>query len=98
MASILKATSTVRAKALKPSSCAAKEVRGRLECLSKDHAGKGTEEEVSPIPEKGKEDRGKEKAMNEPQKKVKLVHINRSLGKFGTSVSHSSKGSFQHRS
>lgn len=61
MASILKTTSTVGAKALKLSSCTAKEVRGRLECLSKDYAGKGIEEEVPPMPEKGKE-----KATDEP--------------------------------
>lgn len=43
MASILKATFIVGAKALKLLSLsAAIDVRGRLECLSEDNAGKGT--------------------------------------------------------
>lgn len=43
MASILKATSIVGAKALKPSSGSAKHVRGKLEHLGKDYAEKSME-------------------------------------------------------
>lgn len=92
MARILKATSVVGAKALKTSSSAAKEVRSSLECLDEDSIGKGAEEEAFPKVEKGKEAKGKEKAPDEPQKKRKLIHINSSSRKFGTTVSHSSKG------
>lgn len=44
MASILTAILTVGARALKPSFGDAKEVRNKLECLSKDHDDRGVEE------------------------------------------------------
>lgn len=66
MANILKATSTVGAKALKPRSSAKKEVRDILEHLSKDNTKNRTKEEVPPRSDKSKEDRGKEKAPDEP--------------------------------
>ncbi|XP_022863357.1 uncharacterized protein LOC111383478 [Olea europaea var. sylvestris] len=87
MASILKATSTVKARPLKPGSSGAKEVRGRVERLSKDCTPRALEEASTQRPEKPKEPRGKEK-VSEETKKRKLVHISSSAGKFGTSVSH----------
>ncbi|XP_022845289.1 uncharacterized protein LOC111368283 [Olea europaea var. sylvestris] len=44
MATILKATTTVKARPLKPGSGGAKEVRGRVECLSKDSTPKASKE------------------------------------------------------
>ncbi|XP_022853416.1 uncharacterized protein LOC111374888 [Olea europaea var. sylvestris] len=87
MASILKATSTAKARPLKPGSSGAKEVRGRVEHLSKDCTPRASEEASTQRPEKPKELRGKEK-VSEETKKRKLVHISSSAGKFGTSVSH----------
>ncbi|XP_022856961.1 uncharacterized protein LOC111378026 [Olea europaea var. sylvestris] len=87
MASILKATSTAKARPLKPGSSGAKEVRGRVERLSKDCTPRASEEASTQRPEKPKEPRGKEK-VSEETKKRKLVHISSSAGKFGTSVSH----------
>lgn len=66
MANNLKATSTVGAKALKPRSRAKKEVRDRLERLSKDNTKNGTKEDVPPRSDKSKEDRGKGNAPDEP--------------------------------
>lgn len=92
MARILKATATAGAKALKLSSSTAKDVRGKLECLSKGSSGKGVGKEAPPRTDKGKEARGKEKVPNEPQKKRSWVHSSGSSTiKFGTTVSHSSK-------
>lgn len=59
MASILKATSTVEARPLKLSSSRANEVRGKLECLSKEHTSRGSEEEPPQKTERSKEARGK---------------------------------------
>ncbi|XP_022894769.1 axoneme-associated protein mst101(2)-like [Olea europaea var. sylvestris] len=87
MASILKATSTANARPLKPGFSGAKEVRGRVERLSKDCTTRALEEASTQRPEKPKEPRGKEK-VSEETKKRKLVHISSSAGKFGTSVSH----------
>ncbi|XP_022875753.1 uncharacterized protein LOC111394224 [Olea europaea var. sylvestris] len=87
MASILKATSTAKARPLKPGSSGAKEVRGRVEHLSKDCTPRTLEEASTQRPEKPKEPRGKEK-VSEETKKRKLVHISSSAGTFGTSVSH----------
>ncbi|XP_022873607.1 axoneme-associated protein mst101(2)-like [Olea europaea var. sylvestris] len=87
MASILKATSTAKARPLKPGSSGAKEVRGRVERLSKDCTPRASEEASTQRPEKPKEPRGKEK-VSEETKKRKLVHISSSASKFGTSVSH----------
>ncbi|XP_022858483.1 uncharacterized protein LOC111379357 [Olea europaea var. sylvestris] len=87
MASILKATSTAKARPLKPGSSGAKEVRGRVERLSKDCTPRALEEASTQRPEKPKEPRDKEK-VSEETKKRKLVHISSSAGKFGTSVSH----------
>ncbi|XP_022876976.1 axoneme-associated protein mst101(2)-like [Olea europaea var. sylvestris] len=87
MASILKATSTAKARPLKPGSSGAKEVRGRVERLSKDCTPRAMEKASTQRPEKPKEPRGKEK-VSEETKKRKLVHISSSAGKFGTSVSH----------
>lgn len=65
MASILKATSSVGARALKPSSRGAKELRNKLESFNKEHADKGTED-VSLTMKKAREweDKGKEKTPN----------------------------------
>ncbi|XP_022872741.1 uncharacterized protein LOC111391724 [Olea europaea var. sylvestris] len=82
MASILKATSTAKARPLKPESSGAKEVRGRVERLSKDCTPRAMEEASTQRPEKPKE------KVPEETKKRKLVHISSSAGKFGTSVSH----------
>ncbi|XP_022877114.1 uncharacterized protein LOC111395372 [Olea europaea var. sylvestris] len=87
MASILKVTSTAKARPLKPGSSGAKEVRGRVERLSKDCTPRASEEASTQRPEKPKEPRGKKK-VSEETKKRKLVHISSSAGKFGTSVSH----------
>ncbi|XP_022868137.1 protein WEAK CHLOROPLAST MOVEMENT UNDER BLUE LIGHT-like 1 [Olea europaea var. sylvestris] len=87
MASILKATSTAKARPLKPGSSGAKEVRGRVERLSKDCTPRASEEASTQRPEKPKEPRGKEK-VSEETKKRKLVHISSSAGKSGTTVSH----------
>ncbi|XP_022891756.1 axoneme-associated protein mst101(2)-like [Olea europaea var. sylvestris] len=87
MASILKATSTAKARPLKPGSSGAKEVRSRVEHLSKDCTPRASEEATTQRPEKPEEPRGKEK-VSEETKKRKLVHISSSAGKFGTSVSH----------
>ncbi|XP_022857163.1 axoneme-associated protein mst101(2)-like [Olea europaea var. sylvestris] len=87
MASILKATFTAKARPLKPGSNGAKEVRGRVECLSKDYTPRASEEPTTQRPGKPKEPRGKEK-VSEETKKRKLVHISSSAGKSGTSVSH----------
>ncbi|XP_022889378.1 actin cytoskeleton-regulatory complex protein pan1-like [Olea europaea var. sylvestris] len=87
MASILKATSTAKARPLKLGSSGAKKVRGRVERLSKDCTPRASEEATTQRPEKPKELRGKEK-VSEENKKRKLVHISSSAGKFGTSVSH----------
>ncbi|XP_022852184.1 axoneme-associated protein mst101(2)-like [Olea europaea var. sylvestris] len=87
MASILKATSTVKARPLKPGSSGAKEVRGRVERLSKDCTPRASKEATPQRSEKPKEPRGKEKVPKETKKR-KLVHISSSAGKFGTSVSH----------
>ncbi|XP_022865182.1 axoneme-associated protein mst101(2)-like [Olea europaea var. sylvestris] len=87
MASILKATSTAKARPLKLGSSGAKEVRGRVERLSKDCTPRASEEATTQRPKKPKEPRGKEK-VSEETKKRKLVHISSSAGKFGTSVSH----------
>lgn len=46
---------------------------------------------MPPRLDRSKEDRGKGKALDEPQKNMKVVHISDSLGKLGTTVSHSSK-------
>ncbi|XP_022865629.1 caldesmon-like [Olea europaea var. sylvestris] len=87
MASILKATSTAKARPLKPGSSGAKEVRGKVERLSKDCTPRASEEATPQRPEKPKEPRGKEKVLEETKKR-KLVYISSSAGKFGTSVSH----------
>ncbi|XP_022871745.1 uncharacterized protein CG45076-like [Olea europaea var. sylvestris] len=87
MASILKATSTAKARPLKPGSSGVKEVRGRVERLSKDCTPRASEEASTKRPEKPKEPRGKEKVYEETKKR-KLVHISSSAGKFGTSVSN----------
>lgn len=61
MASILKATSTMGAMALKPSSSAVKHMRGKLESLNKESIKKGADE--APLrAEKSKIDKGKEVA------------------------------------
>lgn len=91
MASILRATSTVGAKPLKSSSSRAKEVRGKLERLSKDNIPRGSGEEAPKKSEKAKEPRGKEKVPDDSHKKRRLVYVTSSSGKFGTLVSHSSK-------
>ncbi|XP_022876812.1 uncharacterized protein LOC111395018 [Olea europaea var. sylvestris] len=90
MASILKATSTVKVRPLKPVSSGAKEVQGRVERLSKDSTSWASKEGTPQRPEKSKEPRGKEKVPEEPKKR-KLVHVSSSSGKFGTSVSHEGK-------
>ncbi|XP_022863888.1 axoneme-associated protein mst101(2)-like [Olea europaea var. sylvestris] len=87
MASILKAISTAKARPLKPGSSGAKEVRGRVERLSKDCTPRASEEATTQRPEKPKEPRDKEK-VSEETKKRKLVHISSSAAKFGTSVSY----------
>lgn len=91
MASILKATLTMGPRAWNPSSEAAKEVRIKLERLSKEHANKGVEKAPQKS-DQGREERGKGKALDEPQKKRKLIHSNDSSVKFGMTTSHSSKG------
>ncbi|XP_022846380.1 axoneme-associated protein mst101(2)-like [Olea europaea var. sylvestris] len=90
MATILKATTTAKARALKPGSSGAKEVRGKVEHLSKDSTPKAPEEGASQRQERPKEPRGKEK-VPEKAKRRKLVHVTSSSGKFGTSVSHEAK-------
>lgn len=87
MAFILKATSPVKARLLKPGFNGAKEVRGRVERLSKDDSLRAPEEGTPQRLEKAKELRGKEKVPEEPKKR-KLVHVTSSSGKFRTSVSH----------
>lgn len=47
VASILKASSTVGPKALKPSFSSDKHVRGKLDCLSKESTGKDADEALS---------------------------------------------------
>lgn len=47
MACILKASSTVGAKALKPSFSSVKHVRGKPDCLSKESTGKDADEAFS---------------------------------------------------
>lgn len=89
MASILKATSIIGAKALKPSSRDAKHVRDKLECLSKECTEKGAEE-APPKADKSKGDKGKG-VVEEPPKKRKLSHNSYSTGKFGSMVDHLSK-------
>ncbi|XP_022881033.1 axoneme-associated protein mst101(2)-like [Olea europaea var. sylvestris] len=73
MASILKATSTVKARPLKSGSSGAKEVRGRVEHLSKDSTSRASEEGTQ-RQEKPKEPRGKEKVPEEAKRR-KLVHV-----------------------
>ncbi|XP_022843376.1 uncharacterized protein LOC111366926 [Olea europaea var. sylvestris] len=90
MAIILKATTTVKARALKPGSSGAKEVRGRVERLSKDSTPKASEEGVSQRQERPKEPWGKEKVPEEAKRR-KLVHVTSSSKKFGTLVSHEAK-------
>lgn len=83
MASILSPTSTIGTRPLKPSSSRAREVRGKLERLLKENTSKGSEREA-PQKERSKEPRGKEKVLEESQKKRKLVYVTSSSGKFGT--------------
>ncbi|XP_022872417.1 uncharacterized protein LOC111391430 [Olea europaea var. sylvestris] len=90
MATILKATTTVKARPLKLGSSGAKEVQDRVERLSKDSTPKASEEGAPQRQEKLKEPRGKEKVPEEAKRR-KLVHITSSSGKFGTSVSHEAK-------
>lgn len=66
MASILKATSTVGARPLKPSSREAKKVRGKLKCLSKEHMLKGAVEKKAFRKDRSREAKGKEKTPDEP--------------------------------
>lgn len=89
MVSILKATSTMRARALKLSFETAMEVRSKLEYLNKDHADKGVEEAHHKY---HKSDWGKGKALEDAHKKRKLIHNSGSFSvKYGTTVSHLSK-------
>ncbi|XP_022866780.1 muscle M-line assembly protein unc-89-like, partial [Olea europaea var. sylvestris] len=90
MASILKATSTVKSRPLKPASNGAKEVRGRVERLFKDSTPRASKEGTPQTQEKPKEPRGKEKVPEEAKRR-KLVHVTSSSGKFETSVSHEAK-------
>ncbi|XP_022871083.1 uncharacterized protein LOC111390297 [Olea europaea var. sylvestris] len=90
MATIIKATTTAKARALKPGSSGAKEVRGKVERFSKDSTPKASEEGASQRQERPKEFRGKEKVPEEVKRR-KLVHVTSSFGKFGTSVSYEAK-------
>lgn len=90
MPTIMKATTTIGARPLKPGSSGSKEVRGKVEHLSKSNTSQAKEEKDLQR-EKGREPRGKEKVLEESQKKRKLVHITISSRKFGTSVSLVSK-------
>lgn len=65
-------------------------MRGKVEHLSKSNTSQAKEEKDLQR-EKGREPRGKEKVLEESQKKRKLVHITISSRKFGTSVSLVSK-------
>lgn len=90
MASILKATSTVGARLLKPFSGPAKDVKSRLERLSKVHVEKNAEETTSRGEKREERDKGK--AQEEEPKKRKLVHTSGSpSAKFGTIVSQGRK-------
>lgn len=84
VASILKATTTVGSRALKPSTRAAKYVRKKLVCLSKDHVEKCDEEAVQKV------DKGKGR-MEEPQKKKKLSHSSSSSEKSSTTIVSAAK-------
>ncbi|XP_022890577.1 uncharacterized protein LOC111405776 [Olea europaea var. sylvestris] len=90
MATILKATTTTKARALKRGSSGAKEVQGKVERLSKDSTPKAPEEGASQRQKRPKEPREKEKVPEEVKRR-KLVHVTISFGKFGTSVSHEAK-------
>lgn len=61
IASVLRPTSNVTVRPLKPGSSGAKEVRGSVECLSKDTNSRSAEEGTLQRPEKAKEPRRKEK-------------------------------------
>lgn len=93
MASIMKATSTAGAKALKPGSPGAKQVKSKLDCLSKSKNDREAEEEVQKeAPKGGKPALAKSKGVaDEPQKKRKLGPGGGSSS-FGTTVSLSEKG------
>ncbi|XP_022891702.1 uncharacterized protein LOC111406522 [Olea europaea var. sylvestris] len=90
MPTILKATTTSKARALKSGSSGAKEVRGKVECLSKDSTPKAPEEGAFQRQERPKEPRSKEKVPEEVKRR-KLVQVTSSSGKFRTSVSHEAK-------
>lgn len=75
IASILMATLTIVAKALKPSSRGTKYVRGKLECLSKDLTEKSGEEMASKVETMRKiGNKEKGKVTKETHKKKKPIH------------------------
>lgn len=90
MASILKATSTIGAKALKPLSGSVKKVSNKLEHLSKDYDDRGSEKLLWRKLE-NKVDKGKWKAIKEPHKKRKLTHSSGSSFVSLGPLPHSSK-------
>lgn len=73
MASILKATSTVGARALKPSSGGAKHVGSKLECLSKESIERRGEEERQRVDKCLERVDKKKKKVEEPQKKKETI-------------------------